>query len=649
MTIRSHVLLTAVGLITIAAPSPACSEAPEPFGEVLVVVHTDANIPRRVNRLRADVYGADGALVSSRDLTASRPEDWPISFSVVADTDVERTVTVRLRAYPEGHGITVGALALASRLPPVPTAYASIQEACDNAPSLRLGEPLLVRRGGAPITTVLPSLSSGGTTTCSRPTAGGSAVAKIEIAEQDSYLFEIISATPNRTRGEVGGDTTLSLRKDCLFPTTQLACSDEIAQPPALQALGLPLAPGVYWLVTGGSEPAPADLTLRATRTGFAIQTPTPALPDDRERVEPSPGATIERTVRLRLLPGRRGTLEVILRGDCFGVPADVVGGKSCIDGPDVVPVDVVAPRGELTRQAPTPAPWRGDELRPCALQPRGPSALYDEEVCIPGGAFLMGDTLAITDLEAKTQPERVRVVEPFLLDKYELTVGRYREALRLGLVPIPGSVLENNADFKPLVAACTWNDAKLYAKSRERDNLPLNCITWAAARAVCIFLGGDLPTEDQWEYAATAAGRPNETQFPWRDENKLPDCEQIVSDRSDIGLANACASVGYGPLAVDAQPYASRDISPQDVVGLGGNVAEWLRTGFYSYDNSAWMRAGSRLPLPASADADAPLRALRGGDWASFSLFATGSARRARPVLTQDEAFGFRCSRPGR
>ncbi len=90
-------------------------------------------------------------------------------------------------------------------------------------------------------------------------------------------------------------------------------------------------------------------------------------------------------------------------------------------------------------------------------------------------------------------------------------------------------------------------------------------------------------------------------------------------------------------------------DPAETQVVGLGGNVAERLRTGFYSYEHSAWTRAGSRLPLPASADTDAPRRALRGGDWASFSLFATGSARRARPVLTQDEAFGFRCSRPGR
>ena len=647
---RAHVLAALVGLASVVAVAPACSSAPEPFGEALLVVQTDASIPRRVNRLRADVYGADGMLVSSRDLTAARPEDWPISFSVVADDDVERSVTVRLRAYPEGHVVTPRALALASQLPPEPTAYGSIQDACDKAPSLRLGEPLLVRRGAAPITTMLPTLSPDGKSSCTRPTAAGSAAAKIEITEPGDYRFEIVSAVPDGAHRAAGGDTTLSVRKDCPFPTTQIACNDDVTPQSSLSALALTLAPGAYWVVTGGAEAAPADLTLLATRVNEAVQVPVrPTPPDDRGLVEPSPGASIDQAVRLRLLPGRRGTVQLTLHGDCFGVPSDVAGGKSCVEGPGVVVLDVLAPRSDLSREAPVPPPWRGDDPVPCTTAPRAPSLLHDEEVCIPGGAFLMGDTLALTDLEFKTQPERVRVVEPFLLDKFELTVGRYREALRGGLVPIPNGLIENNADFRPTVGACTWSDEKIYAASHQRDNFPLNCITWEAARAVCKFFGGDLPSEDQWEYAATAAGRSTETQFPWIDD-RLPNCEQIVSDRSDIGLARACSTpTRYGPVAVDEAPYVTNDLSPQKVVGLGGNVAEWLRTGFYSYEHSAWTRAGSRLPLPASADAEAPRRALRGGDWASFALFSTGSARRARPVLTRDEAFGFRCARPGR
>jgi formylglycine-generating enzyme required for sulfatase activity len=182
-------------------------------------------------------------------------------------------------------------------------------------------------------------------------------------------------------------------------------------------------------------------------------------------------------------------------------------------------------------------------------------------------------------------------------------------------------------------------------ASGIERESFPLNCVQWEQARAVCKFFGGDLPTEDQWEHAATAAGRPFETQYPWGDE--LPDCARTIVERSD-GLANRCAPA-YGPTAANDPSWTARDVSPQGVVGLGGNVMEWLATGFYPYAHGAWRAAGLREPLPAWADQDAPLRATRGGDWAQPALFATASARRASPVIARYINLGFRCVRPGR
>jgi formylglycine-generating enzyme required for sulfatase activity len=629
-------------LFSVGACVPACAADLEPFGEALVVVQTDARVPERLNRVRIDVYGADGALLSMRELSTPSARDWPLSFSVVADAEAERLVTVRIRAFPEGHVAPV----LAVPVPPEPPVHASIEAACGNAPAMRLGEPLVLRRGSVPISTVLPyTPRAGAPAVCTEPTNAGSAVAKLEVTEKADYNVAVVESTPDGALNEVGSDTTLAIRTDCPFATTQLACSDPPGRAPP--SLTLALAPGVYWVVSGGSERAPADLTLVATKVGEASQVPAPP-PPPADVVEPAPGATIDRLLRLRLVPGRRGTVRVTLRGECFGQPVNVATSETCISDGSVAVADVLTAESALIRSAPPVPPWNGDEPRPCSVGPRGPSALRDEEVCIPGGAFLMGDTLALTDLELKTQPERVRVVEPFLIDKFEFTVARYREALRRGFVPIPGSIIQNDAAFKEGVAACTFADPARFAGATARDAFPLNCITWEAARALCKFFDEDLPTEDQFEYAATAAGRSAETQFPWGDE--LPDCDRVVSDRSDIGLARDCKTPSrYGPLAVDAQPYVSADVSPQGVVGLGGNVAEWTATAFYSYDHPAWKRAGPRSPLSPSADREAPRRSLRGGDWASFALFATGSARRARPVLTRDEAFGFRCARPGR
>lgn len=216
---------------------------------------------------------------------------------------------------------------------------------------------------------------------------------------------------------------------------------------------------------------------------------------------------------------------------------------------------------------------------------------------------------------------------------------------------PPRGAIIRNDGPLTqgPVANVCTWNEggtADLPAAGIERESFPLNCVTWEGARALCQFFGSDLPTEDQWEYAATAAGRPGETQYPWGDE--LPTCDRTVVERAAQGLATRCAPA-YGPTAVDDASFAAGDVTSLGVIGLAGNVQEWLATGFYAYDHPAWERAGLRDPLPPWADHEAPLRATRGGDWATFALFATASARRAEPASSRYDNVGFRCARPGR
>jgi formylglycine-generating enzyme required for sulfatase activity len=338
------------------------------------------------------------------------------------------------------------------------------------------------------------------------------------------------------------------------------------------------------------------------------------------------------------------------LFGECFGAAADVARRETCVDTAGVrIPAETIYSRGRLSREAAPPPPWRGQAEELCTALPRAPREELDGEVCIPGGAMLMGDTLALGDVEYKSQPERMRVVAPFLLDTHEVTVGRFRDAVARGLVPIPGAVRPNNV---PLTKddACTWNEGAtptVPAPGVDRERLPLTCVTWPQARAVCKFLGGDLPTEDQWEYAATTAGRTAEAQFPWGDE--LPDCARAVVERSISGFANRCKGVEVGPVAVDDERFADRDVTALGVRGLGGNVQEWLATGFYPYGHAAWERAGLRQPMPAWADEEAPLRATRGGDWATFALYTSSSARRSIPPVARYDNVGFRCARPGR
>lgn len=635
----------------------ACRTRPLALGEALLVVDTDVAVPRHVNRLRVDVFGADGVVLETRDIIAPRPEDWPISFSVIADREGLRTATVRLRAYAEGHVVT-RAEAARDGGASEPAVFASIDEACQAAPALELGRPLTARRGALPITTVLPyggggadagadAGADGGADAgaeCTLPTRAGSVVAKIVVADRDRYRFEIVSGVPNGAHRDPGGDTTLSLRKECLFPTSQMICNDDISADNQLSAFEATLDPGTYWLVTGGRDPAPADLTLLATRVSAPVVAPPPppaSSPGD-ETLEPARGATIDRVVRLELLQGYRGTVPITLAGECFGVPADVAAGLTCVDraGERVAPPLFVAD-GELTREPPRPAPWVAESAEPCTAVPRPTSPLLDEEACIPGGAFLMGDTLALSDLDFRARPEHMRVVAPFLLDRFEFSVARYREALRKGFPGVPGDPQENPGP----IAAGPGKSACSYAKTpSDRESFPLTCVSLAQARALCNFFGGDLPTEDQWEFAATAAARPTETQYPWGQD--LPTCQRAALERSDT-TAKRCAPA-YGPVAVDDPAFAG-DRSPQGVMGLGGNVQEWLSTGFYPYSHGVWQSAGLRAPLSALASASAPLQSTRGGDWAGPGLQSSSAVRRALPPLGIFDNAGFRCARAGK
>lgn len=171
--------------------------------------------------------------------------------------------------------------------------------------------------------------------------------------------------------------------------------------------------------------------------------------------------------------------------------------------------------------------------LGPTEPNCKGLTAKCNNEDCcavkdVPGGTF--------NRLNNATYPA---TISPFKLDVYEVTVGRFRAfanagfgtkkkppALNAGQHPkIPGTgwIKEYTDlltdDKETLVSDSGVRcDTELYKVYDERpgtnDSLPMNCVTWVEAFAFCIWDGGRLPTETEWNFAA--AGGSEQREYPW-------------------------------------------------------------------------------------------------------------------------------------
>lgn len=113
------------------------------------------------------------------------------------------------------------------------------------------------------------------------------------------------------------------------------------------------------------------------------------------------------------------------------------------------------------------------------------------------------------------------------------------------------------------------------------RERAPMTMVTWLGAQEYCISRGAQLPTEAEWELAARG---PHGAADPWGDV--APTCSGIVFGRAvdrSWGLPRGpCVAVGTpeAPELVDLGA-ATIDRNPAGVLGLAGNVREWVLDSF--------------------------------------------------------------------
>jgi formylglycine-generating enzyme len=267
----------------------------------------------------------------------------------------------------------------------------------------------------------------------------------------------------------------------------------------------------------------------------------------------------------------------------------------------------------------------------------------------VEGGTFTQGNGTASSFSST---------VSTFLLDNYEVTVGRFRTFVSLydgwrEQNPQPG------AGANPHVPASGWKsgwDAYLPADASAlqarlacdstyqtwadtgNDALPVNCVDWYTAFAFCIWDdGGRLPTEAEWEYAA--AGGLHENVYPWGDgpaPTNTQDATATYANYDCLGdgsAPGACALADLLP--VGSKPAGKGFYGQQD---LAGSLWEWTLDGYDAYPTTASTDY-------ANVDAN-PDRVVRGGNWYRDASVLKVTNRSMGGDTTGDRHVGLRCAR---
>ncbi|HYO94444.1 MAG TPA: SUMF1/EgtB/PvdO family nonheme iron enzyme [Polyangiaceae bacterium] len=176
-----------------------------------------------------------------------------------------------------------------------------------------------------------------------------------------------------------------------------------------------------------------------------------------------------------------------------------------------------------------------GPSQQVATLGQRSGCVLQDDVVAIRGGVLPQG----AADWQVQSRTAKLHV-PAFAIDRGEVTAARYEPCARAGACePLP-------AEPEP--------------------GLPVTGLPPRAAERFCRFVGGRLPSSAEWRYAASGSdGR----RFPWGFTG-------LVCRRSAFGLsAGPCSQAGAGPDLAGARPPGA---TPEGVLDLSGNVAEWTR-----------------------------------------------------------------------
>ncbi|GIK64918.1 MAG: hypothetical protein BroJett018_27120 [Chloroflexota bacterium] len=188
--------------------------------------------------------------------------------------------------------------------------------------------------------------------------------------------------------------------------------------------------------------------------------------------------------------------------------------------------------------------------------------------------------------------------LEAFWIDRYEVTIEQYQPCIDYG--------------------HCKQIDLSWTPQMVESLHQPQVGVTWFDAMIFCNLRGSRLPTEAEWEYAASG---PEKNIYPWGNALHMEYLflEGVISKRT---------------YEVGSIPENRSWVGAYD---MAGNAAEWVE--------DRWLPRLAVNPATVGSPTDTA-RTLRGGSWEGRIMMNTTFTRDYERPESVSHHIGFRCVR---
>ena len=212
--------------------------------------------------------------------------------------------------------------------------------------------------------------------------------------------------------------------------------------------------------------------------------------------------------------------------------------------------------------------------------------------------------------------PAHMVKLDSYWIDQTEVTNGQYRKC-------------EQASACTPPTDTSSYYRSAYYGNPEFAD-YPVTWVTRDQASDYCVWAGGRLPTEAEWEYAARS---PESWHFPWGDSfdgTRLNYCDV----NCDAGPNDPTVDDGYADTApVGSFPSGASWVGALD---MAGNVREWVADWYGPYTAEAQVNPTG----PVTGEATIP----HGGSWLDLPFLIRSANRGGDPPDYSRHNVGFRC-----